>query len=304
MRADTRFRAMGTDIHVIAVAGRQRAAAAALDKARERIDELEALWSRFRPTSDISIANAMAGTSVRVSQETIALVQRATDGYRLTEGRFDPTVLGAVVRAGYDRSYEQIRPEVQTSDARTFGAPLVEVDPIAGLMRLPEGVGFDPGGIGKGLAADIVVAELLDRVDGICVNLGGDLRVAGQAPDDCGWVISVEHPYGGPPHGDICIADGAVATSSRTRRVLKDGGHHLIDPATGRPAETSVLSSTVIAGQAWFAEVLAKAAFLAGPVEGPALLASADAEGLLLLDDGTDVASDGLGLFLLRKAAA
>jgi thiamine biosynthesis lipoprotein len=86
--------------------------------------------------------------------------------------------------------------------------------------------------------------------------------------------------------------------------VLKDDGHHLIDPETGRPAQTAVLSSTVIAGQAWFAEVLAKAAFLAGPTHGPALLASADAEGVLLLDDGTDVASDGLGLFLLRKAAA
>ena len=115
---------MGTDVHVIAVADRQRAAASALDRARERIDELEALWSRFRPTSDVSIANAMAGTSVRVSPETIALVQRAIDGYRLTEGRFDPTVLGAVVRAGYDRSYEQIRPDVQTSDARRGQRPL------------------------------------------------------------------------------------------------------------------------------------------------------------------------------------
>jgi thiamine biosynthesis lipoprotein len=86
--------------------------------------------------------------------------------------------------------------------------------------------------------------------------------------------------------------------------VLRDGGHHLIDPTTGQPAQTSILSSTVVAGQAWFAEVLAKAAFLAGPVEGPALLESADAEGMLLLDDGTDVASDGLGLFLLRKVAA
>jgi thiamine biosynthesis lipoprotein len=295
---------MGTDVHLIAVAGRHRAAASALDRARERIDELEALWSRFRPTSDISIANAMAGAPVRVSPETIALVQRAIDGYRLTEGRFDPTVLGAVVRAGYDRSYERIRPDARASDARVFGAPSIEVDPIAGLIRLPEGVGFDPGGIGKGLAADIVVTELLDRVDGICVNLGGDLRVAGSAPDDCGWVISIEDPFGGPSHGDICLADGAVATSSRTRRVLRDGGHHLIDPATGSPASTSVASSTVIAGQAWFAEVLAKAAFLAGIEEGPALLRRSDAEGLLVTENGTDIASDDLGLFLLRTVAA
>ncbi|HTG48562.1 MAG TPA: FAD:protein FMN transferase [Actinomycetota bacterium] len=303
MRAEQRFPAMGTDVHVIAVAGSARTAAAALERARERIDDLEARWSRFRATSEVSLLNALAGTPVRVSPETVALVQRALDGVRLTGGRFDPTVLGAVVRAGYDRTYARIRPGASPRDDRALGAPLIEVDPVARLVRLPAGVGFDPGGIGKGLAADIVVRELRGRVDGICVNVGGDLRASGRAPDGLAWGVDVEDPFGGASRGVLSLREGAVATSSRTRRVLP-GGHHLIEPATGRPASGDVASATVIAGQGWIAEVLAKAAFLAGRLEGCGLLAAAGVEGMLVLDDGRERRTAGYERFLVQEAAA
>ena len=230
--------------------------------------------------------NALAGMPVRVSPETIALVQRALDGVRLTGGRFDPSVLGAVVRAGYDRTYADIVPSAVADDDRELGAPRIQVDPVAQLVRLPSRVGFDPGGIGKGLAADIVSHELADRVAGICVNIGGDLRVLGESPDGPAWGIEIEDPFGGDPRGVVSLADGAVATSSRTRRVLRDGGHHLIDPATGHPAQGEVASATAIAGQGWIAEVLAKASFLAGADEGCDVLEAADVDGVLVLDDG------------------
>lgn len=303
MRADATFRAMGTDAHLIAVARSARAASSALDRARERIEDLEALWSRFRPASEISVLNALAGMPVRVSPETIALVQRALDGVRLSRGRFDPTVLGAVVRAGYDRTYAEIRPGVMPADDRGIGAPLIEVDPVGQLVRLPAGVGFDPGGIGKGLAADIVVRELTERVDGICVNLGGDLRVHGVSPETGGWAIEIEDPFGGASRGVVSIVDGAVATSARTKRVLGDG-HHLIDPATGRPAAVGVASATVIAGQAWIAEVLSKAAFLSGPDDAGPLLERAGVDGMVVVDDGTERCSAGYQRFLCGEVAA
>ena len=102
MEAEARFRAMGTDVHVLVVGGRP----ALVEWARERINRLEALWSRFRSTSEVSLLNQMAGQAVRVSAPTIELVRRALDGARVTRGRFDPTVLGDVIRAGYDRSFE------------------------------------------------------------------------------------------------------------------------------------------------------------------------------------------------------
>jgi thiamine biosynthesis lipoprotein len=303
MRADATFRAMGTDAHLIVTARSPRTASAALDRGRERVEELEALWSRFRPASEVSVLNALAGIPVSVSPETVALVQRALDGVRLTGGLFDPTVLGAVVRAGYDRTYADVDPLATTDDTRTLGAPLIEVDPVALLVRLPEGVGFDPGGIGKGLAADIVVRELAERVDGVCVNIGGDLRVLGDAPDPAGWAVEIEDPFGGPSRGVISLVAGAIATSSRTKRVLAQG-HHLIDPSTGTPARVGAASATVLAGQGWIAEVAAKAAFLAGPTRATSVLEALGADGMVILDDGSERRSPGYARFLSGQAAA
>jgi thiamine biosynthesis lipoprotein len=294
---------MGTDTHLVVTARSPRTASAALDRGRERIDELEALWSRFRPASEISVLNALAGMPVRVSPETIALVQRALDGVRLTDGLFDPTVLGAVVRAGYDRTYTELDPASTPHDERGLGAPLIEVDPIALLVRLPEGVGFDPGGIGKGLAADIVVRELAEHVDGVCVNIGGDLRVLGEAPDPGGWTVEIEDPFGGSSRGVVSLEAGAVATSSRTKRVLA-AGHHLIDPATGAPSQVGTAAATAIAGQGWIAEIAAKAAFIAGPARAVSLFASLGVDGMIVLNDGTERRSAGYERFLLGAVAA
>jgi len=92
---------MGTWAHVVIAGGGDRGQA--LDRARRRIDDLERRWSRFLPDSEVSRLNAGAGRPVLVSPETARLVARAVDAWRLTAGRFDPTVLPALVAAGYDR---------------------------------------------------------------------------------------------------------------------------------------------------------------------------------------------------------
>jgi hypothetical protein len=107
MEAESRFRAMGSDVHVVLVGGSLQL----LEEAREMIERLEGMWSRFRPDSEISRLNDLTGVPVPVSAETVALVQRAVDGARISEGRFDPTVLGAVIRSGYDRSFELLNDE-------------------------------------------------------------------------------------------------------------------------------------------------------------------------------------------------
>ena len=296
-RTETRFRAMGTEAHVIAVGGDVEL----LDLAERHIAWLEDRWSRFRATSDISLMNAMAGMPVRVEPETVLLVQRALEGYRLTEGRYDPTVLGAVVRAGYGRSYEQLGDAgVDALDAAQLdrGASAIVVDEAGGTVAMPEGVGFDPGGIGKGLAADLVVAGLLGAgAAGACVNLGGDVRVDGVSPDDAGWLVGIEHPFRHEPSAVISLHGGAVATTSRVKRVLGPEGqrHHVIDPATGESAQTGLASATAIAAEGWQAEILAKAVFVAGVNEGRRLLAGPHAmpwsgtTGLLVDDDGATV---------------
>ncbi len=170
-------------------------------------------------------------------------------------------------------------------------------------MTLPPGVGFDPGGIGKGYAADLLSQELLSHgAAGVCVNVGGDLRVHGEGPGRGAgaWTIGIEHPLDPKATELIGLRSGAVATSSRTRRTWgpsDDRRHHLIDPRTGLSARTGLLSATVVAAEGWQAEVVAKAAFIAGLSEGLALMASTGTDGLLVDDRGSVYPSFGFNRF-------
>jgi FAD:protein FMN transferase len=265
MAAEIRFPAMGSSAHVIVVGGHPTLAS----RARRRLAALEQAWSRFIPDSEVSRINRSAGQPVAVSPDTRLLVRRALAGHRFTGGRFDPTVLPAVIASGYDRPFDSITVAPATTLGIVAGPAGIEVDDDEGTVRLPFDVAFDPGGIGKGLAADLIASELVELgADGVCVNVGGDLRVIGEAPDGAAWSVEVEDPRGGPPLSTVVLTDGAVATSSRARRrwTSADGTehHHLIEPLTGTSSSSAVLAATVVASEGWRAEVLAKVAFLDG----------------------------------------
>lgn len=254
---------MGADAHLVVVGGPRHL----IEVARRRVDELEARWSRFRPDSEISELNRRAGQAVRVSADTVLLVERSIEAWGSTGGSFDPTVLGAMLRAGYHRSFDELdRPGAPSTSALVIGCTDIVV--ADGTVRLPAGSGFDAGGIGKGLAADLVAVETMRAgADGVCVNLGGDLRVSGSGPAGAAWTIALEHPRLDHPVALLGLSEGAVATSTTLRRRwVVDGTarHHLIDPATGEPSTTDLELATVIAGEAWLAEVLAKAVLLRG----------------------------------------
>ena len=287
---EAHLRVMGSDAHLVLVGGDPLL----LEDARAHLELLEARWSRFRPSSELSRLNASPGRPVIVSRDTFAVIARAVEAWRLTNGRFDPTVLPALRATGYDRDFAVITHDgpVTTAPRGHMPAPGcagIVLDATVGAVTLPEGVVLDLGGIGKGFAADRVATALLAAgADGACVNLGGDLRVVGHAPDGSSWTIEVDDPFESGT-GTLLLGEGAVATSSRLRRAWRRGGesvHHLIEPATGASARTGLASVTVVAGEAWWAEVLAKAAFVAGPEVGAALVSGAGATGLLVRDDG------------------
>ena len=265
---------MGSDLHLL-VAGNVRHLDAITYRALAMIDDLEARWSRFVPTSEICRLNAAAGAPVAVSPDTVLLVERAVEAWSRTDGLFDPTMLLALVAAGYDRDFDQLgsapsavdEPLLVDDQLVLLGPELeprcgeIVIDGDGGTVRLPPGVGFDPGGLGKGLAADLVADALLDwGADGALVNIGGDLRCAGRPLDGEGWVVTV--PGSGDHDRMIELAGGGVATSTcLRRRWLTEGGpaHHLLDPATGRPASRAARSVTVLAATCCDAETLATA---------------------------------------------
>jgi FAD:protein FMN transferase len=296
MTDELQFRAMGSDAHVIVVRGPDGLA----ERARRRIDELERRWSRFVETSEVNELIRHAGTPVAVSAETVQLVERAVEAWRLTGGSFDPTVLGDVIRAGYDRSFDELPPHPDAgASSLVHGCADIRID--AGRVQLPPGTGFDPGGIGKGLAADLVTDEITAAgAAGVCINLGGDLRVQGESPTGDAWTVAVEHPWATEPIVNLGLSDGAVATSTTLRRRWEVGGeerHHLIDPATGRPSDTDLTLATVVAAQGWVAEVLAKAVLLRGLPHPFDLIGGTGAEALVVDVDGLVHVSPGLTAF-------
>jgi thiamine biosynthesis lipoprotein len=294
-----RFAAMGTDVTVLTLDG----PAASGRVAAAAIEELEDHWSRFRPESELCRVNATPGVPVVVSADTFGLIDRAIAAWRTTAGRYDPTVLAALTAAGYDRTFAEVESSAVRA-ARAVPAPGcadILLDPVVLSVRLPPGVSLDLGGIGKGFAADLVARELVDGgAKGALVNLGGDLRAIGRAPAPAGWVVEVDDPLETKATGLLAIAEGAIATSTRLRRAWERGGepmHHLIDPRTGRPADSGLASVTIVSGEAWRAEVLAKAAFLAGVAEAPELVRATGATGLLVTEGGEVVELPGLEAF-------
>jgi thiamine biosynthesis lipoprotein len=290
LRVETRrFSAMGTRVELLVVDPPDGSVAAA----HARIAHLERRWSRFLPDSETAALNRAGGRPVAVSSETFTLVALALLGWRSTGGRFDPTILDALERAGYDRSFERLGAGQAAPRAdRPAPAPGLDgvlLDDQAGTITLPPGTRFDPGGIGKGYAADLVCAELLlGGAAGACVNIGGDLLVRGVSPHGGPWTVAVPHPAGGTA-ATLELPRGAIATSSPLRRAWGPPGrpaHHLIDPRTGRPASTGILQVTVVTHEAWWAEVAAKAVYLAGLDGATEVAAGLGAEALAIGEDG------------------
>lgn len=259
---------MSCQATLIAVPGPDtQATARLLDRALARLDQLEQRWSRFLPDSDVSRLNAGRGLPVAVSADTITLVEAMCAGWRATDGSFDPTLLATLVEVGYARSRVDAtrRTSLPAGAARRGDPDAIRLDRRRRVVQLPVGTTIDPGGIGKGLAADLVVAELLAAgVAGALVEIGGDLRVGGAPPTGRGgWRVDVDTAANDGPTR-VELTDGGVATSTSRLRTWLDGTrtrHHLIDPATLDASDSDAVSCTVIAGTAAWAEAFTKVAF-------------------------------------------
>jgi FAD:protein FMN transferase len=290
-RLELAFRCMGTDARLLLAdrtpgddpSPRLRAAAA---RARSLLSDLEARWTRFDDGSDLAVLGRERRGEVPAHPHVRALVRAGARAGRVSQGLVDMTLGDEIVRAGYSGDW--------TGEPVSLGAALaaaprrspaaagpaarwreLAVDEARGTVRVPAGVALDAGGLGKGLAADLVAAELAGLR--YVVDLGGDALE-----------VAVEHPLTGAVARVLWLGGGGVATSGIHRRlwVGHDGrpAHHLLDPATGRPAWTGLLSATAVGRSALDAEVTAKIALLAGPRRARTVLAALG--GVLVHEDG------------------
>jgi thiamine biosynthesis lipoprotein len=243
--------------------------------AEQMLFDLEQRWSRFLPQSDISRLNAAGGQWEKVDRRTIDLIGAMRQGWTATGGGFDPTLLAPLVGLGMSASWHDPGAvTVLPVGVSLRGDPArIEVDVERSAVRLPPGTVLDAGGIGKGLAADLVVADLLAAgAAGALVDVGGDLCVRGTPPDDHGWQIAVHDPVRDVEVARLALVHGGVATSGVTERTWTapsgEPVHHLLDPEHARPVPIGAAhlrSATVVAGTAAWAEVWTKALFVHGP---------------------------------------
>lgn len=279
---------MGCESHVIITGGTEPM----LDRAEKRLRELESLWSRFLPDSDITRANQAAGLPVHVHEDTLAVVLRSIEAWKQTNGLFDITVLPALVHHGYTHSATTAAAAPRVSQQIIGVSGSVRVDVAHATISVPAGGAIDLGGIGKGFAADIVAEELIESgARGALVNVGGDICVLGVPYDnDASWVIGIEDPGAAPDHvARIALSQGGIATSGTTIRRWTspsgDSAHHLIDPSTALPAATTLLTATVIAGDTATAEAFATAAMMSNGPSAIALLEHVGLAGLMVATD-------------------
>ncbi len=273
----------------------------ALDVAQRRLSELEARWSRFLEDSDITRLNTSPDHWVAVSADTIALIQTMQVAHGATHGSYDPTLLSQLMNLGYTTSVDDPSRRTILVDLPCLDRSVhdVMIDPTGGAAALPAGLALDPGGIGKGLAADLVVTEIVGAgTAGALVSVGGDIAAYGEPPTDDGWLVHVEDPRA---HGEFVatfgVSAGGVATSSTLSRRSEHGGvsrHHTIDPLTGESSKTDLAAVTVVANSGWLAEVHATATLLRGSRGALSYLVDHGLSGLVCTLDGRTLATDDL----------
>jgi FAD:protein FMN transferase len=252
-------------------------------------------FSRFKPESELSSLNRDPRERVPVSAMMARFVQAATEAASATGGLVDPTLLDEIEEAGYRadrlRGTAALALTLALASPRRPAGPhpdarwrQISIDVPGGSVSRPPGVKLDGGGIVKGLFAD-ALGEMLSEHRSFAVDCEGDRRFGGTG--DIERTIQVASPFDRQILHEYAISDGAISTTGISKRSWLEGGkpaHHLLDPATGRPAYTGVVEVTALAPTALEGEALAKAAILSGPDAAPDWLRHG---GVIVFDDGS-----------------
>ena len=262
-------------------------------------EEWEQVLSRFRYDSELTRLNQIHGRPVAVSETLWQVFQAALQAEQMSGGLVTASLLDAILAAGYDRPFDELPEQVSSAEkpvpARTKLLASFGSDDSARTISLPPGAGLDFGGIAKGWAAQQAMLRLREAGPSL-VDAGGDIAISGPRAGGHPWKIGVANPF--QPDQDLetlKVMGGGVATSGKDHRHWSRNGipqHHIIDPHTGRPAQTDLLTVSVVAPDVLQAESAAKAVLILGAEAGLAWIeAQAEFAGLLLLDNGNQLFS-------------
>lgn len=285
---DKQFLALGT-INYIKIY--QPADEKVLQKAIDRVYEIEERMSAFRPDSDISTINKNAGKGkVRVHQDTFQVLKAAAHYAKLSKGAYDMTIRPLVELWGIGKkdSYIPSEEEIGSMIKQVNYKDMLLKEKIGTVELKKAGQKIDLGGIAKGYAADEIKRILLENnIKNAMINLGGNILTMGSRNENEPWKIGIQNPLAptGSYLGTLNLSEKTIVTSgSNERFFMKDGKryHHILDPKTGAPAKSHLLSVTVVCNSSMEADALTTALFVMGLEKGLKFLKKFNAEAIFI----------------------
>jgi len=271
-------------------------------KAREWFENWEESLSRFRLTSELSQLNRHQGIPVKVSDDFFAVATLAQNIEKRTNGLISPRILNALESAGYTESFENLFAQTEKVLSQTFEPVEQEIqqvilDKVNQTIAIHFGTQLDFGGFAKGWAAHQTMLRLKEYAP-VLVDAGGDIAISGPLSEGVAWPVGVADPYNKENDLDLLmLKNGGIATSGRDYRKWFANNawqHHLIDTRTKKPAQTDVITATVIAADVMEAEMNAKMGLILGSEDGVNWLkAQPDLDYLLVLENGIILKSNG-----------
>lgn len=280
---------MDTYCTITVVSPSKELAREAIEAGFAEIRKLEILLNYFSDDSEITAANRASGEKpVKVSRETLEIIEKTLEIYHMTSGAFDPTISPVIRHWNFSKS--EPLPTVPSEDEinralQLVGYSKVDINSSASEIMLPEaGMALDLGGIAKGFGADKAVDAIKAKgIKAALVAIAGDIRGYGVSASGQPWKVGIQDPRPDPVSdkpwehifAGLSLKDSAISTSGDYQRFfIKDGRryHHILDPGTGFPAESDLISVSVIAPEGYLSDSLSTAVFILGAEKGLSLL--------------------------------
>jgi FAD:protein FMN transferase len=294
------FPALGT-MNVISASGKNSSQAVAA--ACERVIEIHGRMSVYEKGSDVARINENSGLGAqKIHPDTFSLLKRSLEFSELSGGAFDITIrpLTELWGFGKKQNYVPTRAEIERAlPLVNYRDILLDGKGCTAFLR-KAGQSIDLGGIAKGYASDEVRRILLEHgVSDALINLGGNIVAMGHREDSNPWQIGIQNPLSarGQYIGTLEASDKTIVTSgSNEQFFIRDGVryHHIIDPRTGYPADSDLLSVTVICSSSTDADALTTGIFVSGISDSMTLLKSADAQAIFIMQNKDLFLTEGL----------
>ena len=258
----------------------------------------EQLLSKTISTSDVSRINAAGGKPVTVDPETWEILRRAKEISGLTGGAFSVTIAPVTALWTFTGTVTNTVPNDET---RLAALPLVDDQKIVlgegNTVTLPAGMQIDLGGIAKGYIADRVAEMIREKATAGIVNLGGNVYTVGQKPDGKTFSVAITDPLQpSTARAVIFTGDCTVVTSGTYERGFSFGGvryHHILDPKTGMPGRSDLISASFVMDSSMAADALATACIVIGSEKSLELAASQGLDALFITEDGSVLSTEG-----------